>query len=135
MSPDSSSWATYSFVQFLPVTSKPRYHGKTVMLMDERSLSQAEHTGLFFEAANHTVFVGSPTMGANGDVTAVTLAGDVTVYFTGQSVRHADGRQLQRVGLQPDIMVRPTVKGIQSGHDEVLERALRYLHTPPSPQH
>lgn len=135
MSPDSSSWASYSFIQYLPVTSKPRYYGKTVMLVDERTISQAEHTGLFFEAANHTVFVGSPTVGANGDVTGVALAGDVNVYFTGQSVQHFDGRQLQRIGLQPDIVVRPTLTGIRSGRDEVLERALRYLAARPGPKH
>ncbi len=130
LSPDSSTWATYSFDQYLPENTKPRYHGRTVMLVDERTLSQAEHIGLLFEAANHTVVVGSPTMGANGDVTNVALPGGVTVYFTGQGVRHADGRALQRVGLRPDIVVRPTLKGIRAGRDEVLERALRYLNAP-----
>jgi hypothetical protein len=51
----------------------------------------------------------------------------VCVTFSGHDVRHADGRQLQRVGLHPDIDVRPTVKGIRDGRDEVLERAVRYL--------
>lgn len=44
-------------------------------------------------------------------------------------VRHADGRQLQRPGLQPDVLVRPTIGVIRAGRDEVLERALRYLGT------
>ena len=129
ISPDSTAWSTTSFVQYLPATTKPRYHGKTVVLVDERTLSQAEHTVLFFEAANHTRIVGSPTMGANGDVTNVLLPGGVTVYFTGQGVRHADGRVLQRTGIIPDITVRPTVKGIRAGRDEVLERALSYLNS------
>jgi C-terminal processing protease CtpA/Prc len=60
---------SYSFVQVLPRTEKWRYQGKTVMLIDERTQSQAEHTGLFLKAANGTTFVGSPTAGANGDVT------------------------------------------------------------------
>jgi C-terminal processing protease CtpA/Prc len=99
------------------------------MLIDERTISQAEHTGLFLEAANGTKFIGSPTTGANGDVTVVALPGGVTMSFTGQAVRHADGRQLQRVGLVPDVPVRPTIAGIRAGRDEVLERALRYLKT------
>jgi C-terminal processing protease CtpA/Prc len=97
------------------------------MLVDERTQSQAEHTGLFFEAANGTVFVGSPTAGANGDVTTVVLPGGITARFSGHEVRHADGRQLQRVGLQPQVLVRPTVAGVRAGRDEVLEAALRYL--------
>src|SRR5262249_44966585 len=38
---------------------KKKYLGKTVMLIDQRTMSQAEHTGLFLEAANGTKFVGS----------------------------------------------------------------------------
>ena len=34
-----------------------------------------------------------------------------------------DGRQLQRVGLQPDIVIAPTLAGIRAGKDEVLDRA------------
>jgi hypothetical protein len=47
--------------------------------------------------------------------------------FSGHSVRHADGRQLQRVGLQPHLPARPTIAGLRAGRDEVLERALGYL--------
>jgi C-terminal processing protease CtpA/Prc len=66
-------------------------------------------------------------MGANGDVTVIALPGRVTMSFTGQAVRHADGRQLQRIGLVPDVPVRPTIAGVRAGRDEVLERAVRYL--------
>jgi C-terminal processing protease CtpA/Prc len=97
------------------------------MLIDERAISQAEHTGLFLKAANGTTFVGSPTNGANGDVTRFGLPGDITVTFTGQSVRHPDGTQLQRRGLQPDIEVRPTIESIRRGEDVVLQTAIDYL--------
>lgn len=49
--------------------------------------------------------------------------------FTGHDVRHADGRQLQRVGLQPHFRVAPTLAGIRAGRDEVLERALAWIRT------
>ncbi len=117
------------FRQGISHTSKPLYAGKTVMLVDERTMSQAEHTGLFFEAANGTTFIGSQTAGANGDVTNLTLPAGLSVSFSGHDVRHADGRQLQRVGLVPDIEVHPTLAGVRAGRDEVLERAVAYLHT------
>jgi C-terminal processing protease CtpA/Prc len=126
-SPDTTEHTLFEFTQALDHTDKWRYLKPTVMLIDERTLSQAEHTGLFLEAANGTRFVGSPTMGANGDVTVLALPGRVTMSFTGQAVRHADGRQLQRVGLVPDVMVRPTIAGVRAGRDEVLERAVRYV--------
>ena len=127
MSPDTTERDQLGFTQTLDRTDKWRYLRPTVMLIDERTISQAEHTGLFLEAANGTKFIGSPTTGANGDVTVVALPGGVTMSFTGQAVRHADGRQLQRIGLVPDVPVRPTIAGIRAGRDEVLERALRYL--------
>ena len=133
MTPDDSydgvesRFISYSIVQTIPFTEKWRYKGKTVMLIDERTISQAEHTGLFFETANHTKFIGSHTAGANGDVTNINAPGGIFIAFTGVSVRHADGRQLQRIGLVPDIVVKPTIEGIQKGKDEVLEGAIQYL--------
>jgi C-terminal processing protease CtpA/Prc len=116
-----------TFLQPLPTTDKPKYTGKVVVLIDEPAISQAEHTGLFFEAASAPTFIGSPTAGANGDVTRLVVPGGIALVWSGHDVRHADGRQLQRVGLIPDIDVRPTIAGIRAGRDEVLERALTHL--------
>jgi C-terminal processing protease CtpA/Prc len=84
---------------------------------------------LFFEAANGTKFVGTPTSGANGDVTTFSIPGGITVSMTGHEVRHADGRPLQRVGLQPNVRVAPTIAGIAAGRDEVLDRAVQFITT------
>jgi C-terminal processing protease CtpA/Prc len=126
-SPDTTARTEHSFTRTLPPTSQWRYLRPTVMLIDERTISQAEHTGLFLEAANGTRFIGSPTNGANGDVTRVLLPGKARMSFSGHAVRHADGRQLQRRGLQPHVPARPTIAGLRAGRDEVLEAALRYV--------
>jgi C-terminal processing protease CtpA/Prc len=118
-----------AFDQNLPTTDKAPYRGKVVMLINQETISQAEHTGLFFESVCDVTFIGSPSTGANGDVTMMTLPGGIRISFTGHDVRHADGRQLQRVGLQPHITVVPTLAGIRSGKDEVLERALEFIRT------
>jgi C-terminal processing protease CtpA/Prc len=117
----------YWFDQPLPKRTKPLYTGKVVVLIDSRAISQAEHSCLFFEQAAGATFVGSPTAGANGDVTNFWLPGGLLVRFSGHDVRHADGRQLQRVGIQPDIKVEPTIAGLQAGKDEVLDRAIAYV--------
>jgi hypothetical protein len=113
--------------QRLPASDAPKYAGRTVMLIDERTVSQSEHTGLFLEAANGTTFIGSQTAGTNGDITYFSLPGIASVRFSGAEVRHADGRQLQRIGLIPDVPVAPTIQGLREGKDEVLDRAIRYL--------
>jgi C-terminal processing protease CtpA/Prc len=127
---DAKTMQKFFFDQPIPGnTGQGVYRGKTVMLIDERTQSQAEHSGLFFEAANGTEFIGSPTAGANGDVTRFGIPGGISLSFSGHDVRHADGRQLQQVGLQPHIQVRPTIRGIRAGKDEVLDRAITYLTT------
>lgn len=127
-SPDTSRTTAYEFDQAIPpARGVAKYTGRTVMLIDERTISQAEHTGLFFEAANGTTFLGSPTMGANGDITHFFIPGYIGITFTGHDVRHADGRQLQRVGLEPQVAASPTIAGIRAGRDEVLETALRFV--------
>jgi len=127
----ASSETLTTFLQRIPASDKSRYHGKTVMLIDERTISQAEHTGLFFEAANGTKFIGGPTEGANGDVTFFSVPGGIMVHFSGQGVWHADGRQLQRLGLQPTVEVHPTLAGIRAGKDEVLDKAIEYVQGQP----
>ena len=119
--------ASYSFAQRIPERQGDVYKGKVVVLINEDAISQAEHTCMFFEAATDVTFIGMPTAGANGDVTLMVLPGNLTVSFSGHDVRHADGRQLQRVGIQPTIKVAPTIRGLVDGRDEILEAAVKYL--------
>jgi hypothetical protein len=41
----------------------------------------------------------------------------------------AGARALQQVGIVPDVVVRPTLRGLRAGKDEVLDRALAYVAT------
>ena len=47
--------------------------------------------------------------------------------ISGIGVFYPDKRPTQRVGIVPDIEVRPTIAGIRAGRDEVLEEALRQI--------
>ena len=105
------------------------YRGKTLMLINELAQSAAEHIGLMLKAISNNTFIGSPTAGADGSLTNFNIPGNITLWFSGENVSYPDGKPLQRVGIQPDIYVRPTIKGIQAGKDEVLERAIKYLQT------
>lgn len=118
---------TYEMQQRLGPSSDWKYKKPVAVLIYGESISQAEHTCLFLEAACDPTFVGSATNGANGDVTNIPLPGGVVTMFSGHDVRHADGRQLQRVGIQPHFEVHPSIAGIREGRDEVLEAAEAFL--------
>lgn len=116
-------------LQQLPVWEGERYTNPVIALIDNEAISHAEHSCLILEAYTNVTFIGSPTRGANGNVSHVVLPGGLSVSFTGLEVRHADGRQLQTTGIVPQILVRPTIAGLRAGRDEVLERALTFIRT------
>jgi C-terminal processing protease CtpA/Prc len=107
------------------VPGKSKYLHPTVLLINEQTGSQAEYTGMMFRAADNMEFVGTPTVGADGNVTDFSLPGGLWPYFSGASVRWPDGRQTQRIGLQPDVRVEPTAQDIARGKDVVLLTGLR----------
>ena len=127
--PNPDEHTSYGFDQIIEPGPQWKYKGRIVVLIDDRAVSQSEHSCLGFEEAakGRITFIGSPTTGANGDVTSCMLPGGIRVGFSGHNVRHADGRQLQRVGITPDIAVEPTVKGLLEGKDEVLDAAIEFL--------
>lgn len=119
--------AQLAYVDPLFPARGPLYRGKVVMLINEQTQSAAEHLALMLEAATPVTFIGTPSAGSNGDLREVVLPGNVHVWYSGLEVRHADGRQLQRVGVQPHILAAPSVAGLRAGRDEVLERAQAFL--------
>jgi len=129
----ASPSSSYFFIQTLNNSSQWKYQGKTVLLIDERTIGAGEHAGLLLEAANKTTFVGTPTAGADTVVTNFTVPGGITISLSGEDIRHANGGKLQRMGLQPNINAAPTLTGIRTVKDELLDRALdEILPKPPS---
>ncbi len=103
-----------------------RYSGKTAVLMNQETQSQAEFTCMCLKAVGATL-IGIQTAGADGDIVTLSMPGAITVYYTSLGVYYPDGSPTQRIGIVPDIAVKPTVAGIQAGRDEVLERAIGFI--------
>jgi len=110
---------------------QPHYGGKVVILVDEVTQSQAEYTTMAFRTAPGALVIGSTTAGADGNVSTVPLPGGLSSYISGIGVFYPDGTPTQRVGIIPDIVVRPTIAGIRSGRDELIEEAIRRIHWQP----
>jgi C-terminal processing protease CtpA/Prc len=77
--------------------------------------------------------VGSTTAGADGNVSAIPLPGGLRSMISGIGVFYPDKKPTQRVGIIADIEAKPTLRGIRSGRDEVLEVALRQILGPQVP--
>jgi C-terminal processing protease CtpA/Prc len=111
------------------VKPDPRTHyaGPVVVLINEKTRGTAEDLGIYLKDAKRVTFVGGPTAGCNGNRTWVSLPGAGRMFFTGMRVTFGDGSRFQNVGILPDVPVAPTVDGIRTGRDEVLEKGLEVL--------
>ena len=54
--------------------------------------------------------------------------------ISGIGVFYPDKKPTQRIGIVPDIVVKPTIAGVRDGRDEVLEAALRQILGPDVPE-
>jgi C-terminal processing protease CtpA/Prc len=141
ISVDSGTFWSDTMVERAP-SAPQRFLGRTVMLMDERTINQGELLALMLGSINGTTLVGSRTQGAVGDITAFALPANMRVFMTGQAALRADGWSPQGRGIEPDLTVVPTLQGVRAGIDEVLTAAfqhlggrgiVRMLDDPPSP--
>jgi C-terminal processing protease CtpA/Prc len=107
--------------------NKDHYKGKIVILVDERTQSQAEYTTMALRTAPNAIVMGSQTAGADGNVSMIHFPGGFGSYISGIGVFYPDGKETQGIGIVPDIEVKPTIAGIKKGTDEQLEKAVQYI--------
>lgn len=118
----------FTFTDALEIPKgKDTYKGKLIVLVNEISQSQSEYTAMAFRAGDNTTIVGSTTAGADGNVSQINLPGGLITYISGIGVYYPDGKETQRVGIIPDVFVKPTIEGIKKGKDELLEKAIEII--------
>ncbi|MBN9285518.1 MULTISPECIES: S41 family peptidase [unclassified Flavobacterium] len=103
------------------------YKGRIAILVNETTQSNAEYTTMALQVAPNAKVFGSQTAGADGNVSEIDLPGNFKTMITGLGVYYPDQRETQRIGIVPDVEVKPTRNGLMNDKDEVLERALRYV--------
>jgi C-terminal processing protease CtpA/Prc len=106
-----------------------QYKGNLVVLVNELSQSQAEYTAMAFRATPNCTIVGSTTAGADGNVSSISLPGGMSTSISGIGVHYPDGSETQRIGIVPDVVVKPTIQGIKEGRDELLEKAIEIINS------
>lgn len=100
------------------------YKGEIVILVNEKTQSVAETYAMAFQQAPRAKVVGSETAGENGNWSRIFLPGGVITFISSVGIYYPDGREVQRVGIVPDIFAKPTIQGIVNNQDEVLQKAL-----------
>ncbi|MBE9585276.1 peptidase S41 [Mucilaginibacter sp. JRF] len=103
------------------------YKGKVVVIVNQDAQSQAEYTTIAFQSSPNVTVIGSRTAGADGNISNFPLPGALGSTISGIGVYYPDGTETQRVGVKIDVPVKPTIKGIREGRDELLEKAVAIL--------
>ncbi|ACX65392.1 S41 family peptidase [Paenibacillus sp. Y412MC10] len=119
---------------FEPLTSvKPQrkddevYKGKVVILINEHTMSNGEFTTMLLRKTENSIVLGRPTAGADGNLFRITLPGNIKTAISGIGIFYPDKKPTQRIGVQPDIRLDPTIEGIMEGRDEYVEKAVEII--------
>jgi len=103
------------------------YKGKVVIIVNEISQSSAEYHSMAYKVHPNATVIGSTTAGADGNVSQIQLPGGIMTMISGIGVYYPDGKETQRIGIVPDIEVKPTIQGIKKGRDELMEKAIEII--------
>lgn len=92
---------------------------KVIVLMNKETASNAEYTEYYgYKKSNRwcrqEYVANYPSLWIN------------YLYFW-NGLYYPDGKETQRIGIVPDINMKPALKGIKEGRDVLLERAVRII--------
>jgi C-terminal processing protease CtpA/Prc len=115
---------TYNNTVKVGKNNKEYFKGKVVTIVNERTQSQAEFITMALRVAPKAIVIGSTKAGADGNVSDFFLPGGIKTMISGIGVYYPAGKETQLIGIIPEIEVKPTIKEILEGRDELLEKAI-----------
>ena len=113
--------------KFIGKENPDAYKGKVIVIINEYTQSAAEMWAMIFKKIPGVIFVGSQTAGADGNTTSIKLTDGNDLMFSGLGIYYPDGSETQRIGIKPDIIVRPTVQSIRTKQDLLLLKAFELI--------
>jgi len=103
------------------------YTRPVVVLINERSFSDAEVFPTGFKALERGVVVGVPTNGGVIGTGSTTLINGATLRLPRVGWFSMEGKNLEGMGVKPDVLVEETPEDILAGRDPQLARAIQVL--------
>ncbi|QMW04877.1 S41 family peptidase [Spirosoma foliorum] len=127
--PDLSSPGLFSWskVQYVGRKNADYYRGKVAILCNSRTQSAAESTCMALRTAPRAKIIGTPSAGANGDVSYVTFPGGYQTRFSGLGVYTLEGQLILGPGVPIDIDATPSATDYLTGVDRTLQAAIDWI--------
>ncbi len=105
------------------------YTGKIAILTDGFTTSAAEDFVVPFKDNKRAVIIGEKTKGSTGQPFMYNFDESIRIFVGAKRAYFPDGSAFEGIGIQPDVLVKPTVADIKNKKDVVLEEALRFCDT------
>lgn len=125
--PDGKCWKWDQLERWSLDPLRPRIKGRIAFLVGGGTISYAESCLGIVEAYNLAEIVGESTAGTNGNINLLLLPGGYSISWTGLKVIKHDGTRHHGVGISPTTFVKPTLKGLVEGRDEVFEKGIEVV--------
>lgn len=110
-----------------PAGAQKLYTKPVVVLISGMTFSAAEDFCSAYVGLKRGVLIGEPTGGSTGQPLSFSLPGGLMARVCTKRDMYPDGSEWNGQGIQPTLVVHPTVAAIQTGQDLVLTAALTYL--------
>ncbi|MGH9438060.1 MAG: S41 family peptidase [Terriglobia bacterium] len=101
-----------------------RFHGKTVLLVDEFTRSAAEMIAAFASRSKVAAVVGAPTPGQVLGAANFRVGGHYRLRIPVTAWYMPDGELIEGKGVHPDHEIRPSLEDLRAGNDVQLGRSI-----------
>jgi len=102
-----------------------QFKGKIIVLVNNDSQSKSEFNALALSSYSNTIIIGNQTAGTDGDTSQIILPGNIKTVITGSGIYKLDKTETQKVGIKPDVFIKPTIDDIKKIKDVILEAAIK----------
>jgi carboxyl-terminal processing protease len=128
---DRARGTLMEFIDIPAEANEPRPGGYTskpvVVLSSAATFSAAEDFLVAWKNSGRGKIIGEPSGGSTGQPLSFILPGGGTGRVCTKKDTFPDGAEWVGKGIDPDILVHPTLAAVQAGKDAVLDRALDFL--------
>jgi len=114
-------------LKFIGKTNPDAYKGKVIVLINENTQSAEELWAMIFKTVPGVTFIGSQTAGADGTETPILLTDGRILIFSGLGIFYTDKSETQKVGIIPDIVVKPSINDLQNNIDPLINKAIEVI--------
>jgi hypothetical protein len=107
--------------------SHNNYKKNIIIIVNENTQSRGEFITMAFQSAPNVKVLGSQTAGSDGNVSRISLPGDIDTWISGIGIFYPDDTETQEKGIKIDYEMAPTINGFIKGKDELLDKAIILL--------